>query len=151
MKEPSEFELVFVRLRAILQPHASRFSVKRDTPTAYCLEGGVHPKHKQLFPVAWVEIRKGYVSFHHMGIYEKSNLVLGASKALRARMQGKSCFNFKTVDEGLFKELEQLTVKGFEALREWACGIATAQLPSQNTTTRGNEKPKKHIPPRRTQ
>jgi hypothetical protein len=27
-------------------------------------------------------------------------------------MQGKSCFNFTTVDEPLFAELETLTVKG---------------------------------------
>jgi hypothetical protein len=31
-------------------------------------------------------------------------------------MQGKSCFNFSTVDEGLFAELELLTSVGYERI-----------------------------------
>jgi hypothetical protein len=31
---------------------------------------------------------------------------------LKKRMQGKSCFNFKEVDEKLFKELDKLTKAG---------------------------------------
>jgi hypothetical protein len=114
----SEFETVFGRLRAILQKHAGPLSVKRDSPTSYCLEGGVHPTHKTPFPVAWVEIQKNYVSYHHMGVYANPSLLKGASTELQARMQGKSCFNFKTVDETLFAELERLTVAGFAALKE---------------------------------
>jgi hypothetical protein len=37
----------------------------------------------------------------------------GMSADLKDRMQGKSCFNFKVADEALFKELEDLTSKGF--------------------------------------
>jgi hypothetical protein len=33
------------------------------------------------------------------------------SKALRARMQGKTCFNFQAIDELLFQELEALTAR----------------------------------------
>jgi hypothetical protein len=44
------------------------------------------------------------------------------SKKLKARMQGKSCFNFRAVDEDLFKELEDLTAKGFEAFRKGTFG-----------------------------
>jgi hypothetical protein len=36
---------------------------------------------------------------------------------LKKRMQGKSCFNFTSVDEGLFQELAALTGKGFDELR----------------------------------
>jgi len=32
-------------------------------------------------------------------------------------MQGKSCFNFKSVDEDLFTELETLTKMGFERFK----------------------------------
>jgi hypothetical protein len=35
------------------------------------------------------------------------------SPALKKHMQGKSCFNFKAVDETLFKELAKLTKAGF--------------------------------------
>jgi len=34
------------------------------------------------------------------------------SPELKKRMQGKSCFNFKEVDEKLFKELARLTKAG---------------------------------------
>jgi hypothetical protein len=35
------------------------------------------------------------------------------SPELKKRMQGKSCFNFTTPDEKLFKELAKLTKAGF--------------------------------------
>ncbi|HXS68179.1 MAG TPA: hypothetical protein VN761_05015 [Candidatus Polarisedimenticolia bacterium] len=92
-------------------------TVTEDTPTCYCLSGGRHPTHKKPFPIAWVQTNKGYVSFHHMGIYASPKLLSNASSKLKARMQGKSCFNFKVVDEPLFEELEQLTIKTFAAFK----------------------------------
>jgi hypothetical protein len=40
------------------------------------------------------------------------------SKGLRARMQGKACFNFQAVDEPLFRELEALTARECEIFRK---------------------------------
>lgn len=117
MSAPPDFPAVFAALRAILLRHAGRLAVTEDSPTRFCLAGGHHPKHRTPMPVAWVEIGKAYVSFHHMGVYAAPQLLKGGSKALKARMQGKSCFNFKTVDEPLFAELEELTVRGFAAFR----------------------------------
>jgi hypothetical protein len=37
------------------------------------------------------------------------------SPELAARMQGKTCFNFKTNDEGLFRELERVTGRALAA------------------------------------
>jgi hypothetical protein len=37
------------------------------------------------------------------------------SPELKARMQGKSCFNFTAVDPSLFEELAALTQVGFES------------------------------------
>ena len=62
--------------------------MSEDSPTRYCLEGGLHPKHKKPMPIAWVEVGKNYVSFHHMGVYCAPELLAGASKKLKARMQG---------------------------------------------------------------
>jgi hypothetical protein len=67
--------------------------------------------------LAWVEIGRNYVGFHHMGVYARPELLKGISKRLKARMQGKSCFNFTKVDEPLFAELEQLTISAFGAFR----------------------------------
>jgi len=112
-KRVNDFESVFRSLRAILKKHAGRLSVKEDSATCFCLEGGRHPTHKNPMPVAWVQIGKAYVSYHLMTVYGCPALLTGCSEALKARMQGKSCFNFTAVDEPLFGELERLTVEGF--------------------------------------
>ena len=113
----AEFEAIFAHLREILRKYAGKLSVSDDSPRRYCLTGGLHPVHKQPMPVAWVEINKAYVSFHHMGVYGFPKLREGLSAQLKARMQGKSCFNFKVRDEALFKELERVTADGFAAFR----------------------------------
>ncbi len=69
-------------------------------------------------PVAWVQIGKSYVSFHLMALYGCQQLLDGLSKELRARLHGKSCFNFRTVDERLILELKKLTADGILATRE---------------------------------
>ena len=45
-------------------------------------------------------------------------LLDGASPELKARMQGKSCFNFKAVEPALFKELAALAKKGAERFKQ---------------------------------
>jgi hypothetical protein len=112
-----DFQSVFNRLRVILQKHRGNLSVSVDSPRYYCLTGSCHPTRKGPYPIAWVEISKAYVGFHHMGVYCSPELLADVSKKLKARMQGKSCFNFKTVDEPLFEELEQLTVQAFESFK----------------------------------
>jgi hypothetical protein len=69
-------------------------------------------------PIAWVEIGKSYVGYHLMPVYGNPKLLDGFSKELRKRMQGKSCFNFKAVDEALFAELDELTRQSFIAFRK---------------------------------
>lgn len=113
------FNHVFTSLRAILQRHAGQLRVAEDTANCFRLEGGMHPTHGRPFPIAWVTMGKNYVSFHHMGVYAQPALLKGISQELQARMQGKSCFNFKSVNPVLFAELEQLTVKGFGVLRNY--------------------------------
>src|SRR5262245_38937211 len=112
------FEEIFAALRSILERNAGKLKVSENSPTRFCLEGGVHPKHKKPMPIAWAEIGKSYVSFHHMGVYACPELLKSVSKELKARMQGKSCFNFTTIDQKLFAELEGLTVRGFDAFKK---------------------------------
>ena len=112
------FAQIFSGLRAILERHAGDLVVSEDSATHYCLEGGSHPKHKKPMPIVWVQVGKNYVGFHHMGVYARPDLLKNASKKLKARMQGKSCFNFTVLDEALFAELEGLTVRAFEAFQK---------------------------------
>lgn len=56
-----------------------------------------------------VQKMKNYVSFHLMPVYSHPALAATISPMLKKRMQGKSCFNFKTQDPELFAQLEILT------------------------------------------
>ncbi len=123
----SKFDDIFASLRRILARHAQSLSLAEDSPKRYCLEGRVGPTtlrawggklRKPTVPVAWVEVGKTYVSFHLMGIYGNEKAREGMSQELRARMQGKTCFNFKVADESLFQELEGLTERACEAFRK---------------------------------
>jgi hypothetical protein len=117
-----EFQEIFARLRAILEPHAARLKVSADASTHYCLGIAYSPKLKREFPVAWIKVGKNYVSFHFMPVYMFPKIADDMSEKLRARMQGKSCFNFKKVDDALFDELRALTVKGLAMAREAGFG-----------------------------
>ena len=114
----SAFDAIFNRLREILEPYSARFKVTADASDYYCLELPYSPKFKKAFPVAWVRIGKAYVSYHFMPVYMFPKLRERMSDELRARMQGKSCFNFKVLDETLLKELDQLTAEGFAMCRK---------------------------------
>jgi hypothetical protein len=121
------FAPVFECLRDVLKRHAEGFSVSKDDADYFCLEGPVGPATLQAWkgkektrtiPVAWVQVSKSYVSFHLMGVYGQPKLLEDCSPELRSRMQGKSCFNFKTIDEPLFEELEQLTVESLAGMKK---------------------------------
>jgi hypothetical protein len=45
------------------------------------------------------------------------DLLSDLSPALRRRMQGKSCFNFTSIDPVLMTELETLTAASFDRFR----------------------------------
>ena len=123
----SQFKLVFVRLRDILTKNADGLTIEPNQDDHYGLTAPIGPATIRVWggkvksptiPVAWVQVGKAYVSYHLMGVYGNPKLLDGVSKKLLARMQGKSCFNFKTVDEELFEELERLTVKSITGMRK---------------------------------
>jgi len=118
----SQFQAIFDGLRAILQKHSAALKVSADAADHYCLDVEYSPKFKKGFSVAWVKVNKAYVSYHFMPVYGSPKLRDSMSKKLRARMQGKSCFNFKVIDESLFDELEQVTARGFAAFKKAGLG-----------------------------
>ncbi|NBF39134.1 MAG: hypothetical protein GVY14_01850 [Spirochaetes bacterium] len=108
---------VFRSLRGILEPYADRLNVERDEPDDFYLDAGVHPRTGKPTFFGAAQIKKNYVSFHLMAVYIYPELLDGISADLGKRMQGKSCFNFRTVDRALFEELAALTARGFERYR----------------------------------
>jgi hypothetical protein len=118
----SDFDGVFAVLKKVLARHAGTLSVKADTGTEYTLvtrTPSPFPQHKGE-PMFFGSVKwgKAYVSFHLMPLYMNATLTGGISLELKKRMQGKTCFNFKTVPDGdLLEELDKLTAAG---LALWA-------------------------------
>ena len=114
MPEKNDFQATFDQLKAILKLYEAKMTVVHDTDQNYYLDTNYVMKNKQRLFFAAVRTGKAYVSFHLMPVYACQDLLKTLSPELKKRMQGKSCFNFKTVDGKLFKELGKLTKAGFE-------------------------------------
>jgi hypothetical protein len=116
---PDEFPVVFAELRSILAAHTKRLSIQADTPTEFTVltkSPSPLPQHKgQPMYFGSVRLGKAYVSFHLMPLYMTPELTDTISPALKKRMQGKTCFNFKTnPDKDLLAELKQMTGAGLK-------------------------------------
>src|SRR5436853_7845588 len=99
----SDFAAVFASLKPVLAKHAKHLSVKTDTPIEYTVltkSASPFPQHKKQ-PLFFGSVRlgKAYVSFHLMPLYMCPELTKDIAPVLKKRMQGKTCFNFKTGPE----------------------------------------------------
>ena len=109
----ADFRAVHDRLRAILEPLRGGLVATKDGPEGLTLEiPGLEGRPWGY--VAGTRVGKRYVSYYLMSVYAFPDLLESLSPELRKRMQGKSCFNFATVDETLMSELERVTNTGFE-------------------------------------
>ena len=123
---PNDSEAIFAALKEIFAPYVDRLTTKADSATEYTLHGRTpspFPQHKgQPMYFGAVRLGKAYVSFHLMPLYMDEALTATISPALKKRMQGKTCFNFKTPpDPELLAELKRLTKTGFNAFdnKKW--------------------------------
>lgn len=114
----SDLGTVYAALRAIMAPYAARLDVKHDDAAQFYVDTHHVQKNRKPLFFGAVQVKKAYVAFHLMPVYVKPELLDGISPELKARMQGKSCFNFKTSEPALFKELAALTKAGFASYRE---------------------------------
>ncbi len=104
------FEFVFARLRTLMLEAAPGMKVAKDGPGGLELRTPeIDPKTKQSGWYGTVTIKKTYVAYHLMPIYERPELASNISPELTKRRQGKTCFNFTRIDEQLFGELELLS------------------------------------------
>src|SRR5262245_9840801 len=116
-----DFGTVSKRLEGIMRTY-ERDGLK-NTPNqmagGFCL---ICPKNEHsMWREVWfgaVGPRKNYVSYHLMPVYWFPDLLKNVSPELKKRMQGKSCFNFKEVDEKLFDELAELTESCYQRFKE---------------------------------
>ena len=117
MSPQTDFLRVFEQLKSILKAYAQTFTVKTDTADTYYLDGPYSAKWKKELFFGSAQIKKNYVSFYLMPVYMYPELLKDVSPQLKKRMQGKSCFNFKTVEPELFDELAELTRTGADKFK----------------------------------
>ena len=115
---PDKFQLTFEQLNKILRKYERRLTVTASTSTGYSLNAAFSPKYNKEIFFGGVRIQKNYVSYYLMPVYVFPALLKGISPALKKRMQGKSCFNFTTIDEPLLAELAALTEKCFKKFED---------------------------------
>jgi hypothetical protein len=114
----ADFANTFAILRGMLKGQAARLIVTTDTSTDFMVASAEKKDRigRPLF-VAGVQIRKNYVSYHLMPVYMMPSLLKTLSPELKNRKQGKGCFNFKTIEPGMVKELSKLTKIGIAKFR----------------------------------
>jgi hypothetical protein len=114
----ADFTATFDLLKSILAKYATKLTVVADKPGNYYLDGGYSEEYKKTIFFGAVRTGKNYVSFHLMPVYGCPDLLDDLSDNMKKRMQGKACFNFKTITPGQVKELAKLTKRGFEKFKK---------------------------------
>jgi hypothetical protein len=122
----SDHDSTFKALCDVLRVHADGLTVTADTSQRFCLEAEPGPAtlaawggavRRKMIPVAWVEKRAHDVGFHLIGLNGNTALVGALSSALRARLHGKTCFNFRNPEPALLAELGDVTAASIAGLR----------------------------------
>ena len=122
----ADFEAVHARLREILMRYRGDLVVTKDGPGGVTVEvPGLEGKPWGY--VAGTRVGKSYVSYYLMPVYASPELGASVSPALAKRKQGKSCFNFTKVDEGLLAERDALTARAIPGFRAVAEAAAVAR------------------------
>jgi hypothetical protein len=119
MPGKKSFQEVFDALKPVLAPYAGTLHIQVDKPGKYYLETKAAIRKGQHLQFGGVKIGKAYVSFHLMPLYMNPKLQAAISPELKKRMQGKSCFNFTSVDPIQIAELKKLAKAGFEEFKTW--------------------------------
>jgi len=119
MSDKESFQKIFDALKPVFQEYEGRLAIQVDKPGQYYLETKTAMRNGKRFQFGGVKIGKAYVSFHLMPIYMNPKLQATISPGLKKRMQGKSCFNFTSVDPGHIAELKKLTKAGLDEFKTW--------------------------------
>lgn len=117
---------VHERLKAIFSPYRAQLTVSKDGPDGLYLELPGHEGNPWGY-VGGTRLGKRYVSFYLMGVYGAPEVLDSLSPGLRRRMQGKSCFNFTSIDEALFAELATVTARSVERQPELVAASLAAK------------------------
>ena len=122
---PADLEPIFQRLRGALERYSPPLAARTGTvegKSDYHLwsEKDVvvdgRPRKEVFF--AGLIVQKGYVGLYYMPVYaEPERRELFAPELLK-RLEGKSCFHIRRLDDELFGQIEQALANGFALYRE---------------------------------
>ena len=110
---------IFTLLKSILEKYERNLTLLHKKSDNYYLNTPTTGTNIKPEFFGAVQIKKSYVAFHLMPIYYYPELLENISEELKKRMQGKSCFNFKDIDDKLFDELNSLTENCFEKYKSF--------------------------------
>jgi hypothetical protein len=113
-EQAKQFDVIYARLSEMILRHKDRLSVAIEKPGEFwmAVTGATYRGKPLVF--AGVRMGKNYVSYHLMSVYMRK---VEMSAELKKQLQGKACFNFSSVDEKLFGELDELTASGLKDYR----------------------------------
>lgn len=104
----------FTQLKSILEKYEPNLTLLHNKSDNYYLNTPTTETNQKPEFFGAVQIKKSYVAVHLMPTYYYPELLDNISEELKKRMQGKSCFNFKDIDDKLFEELNSLTKSCFD-------------------------------------
>lgn len=107
----ADFVPVYEALARLMRDNATGMMVEKEDRTSVSFHAGwPNPQHQgKPMWFGQVKLGKSAVSYHLMPVYSHSEIAAAIPAELRKRMQGKSCFNFRKVDDALFEQLAELT------------------------------------------
>ena len=115
MSKTTDKTAVFQELKETMSGYREHLDLVTDDEVSYYLNTHHIMKNKKPMFFGAVQIKKNYVSYHLMPVYVDPTLLDDISDSLKKRMQGKSCFNFKSVEKELFSELALLTDAAYQS------------------------------------
>lgn len=105
-----DFKAVYRELREIMLSLVDDgLVVTQDEPDSLTVRTELRNEKGERGWFGTVTIKRSYVAYHLMTLYERPELASDLSEELAKRRQGKTCFNFKRIDDDLFAELGKLT------------------------------------------
>lgn len=106
----------FGPLKPLLQRYEAELVVVDDTSQTHYLDTKTLMENGSPLFFGSVTIKKKYVSFHLFSLDVYPDLLDGI-RDLKTRMQGMTCFNFRTIDDAQLAALDALDRAGYERFR----------------------------------
>ena len=115
--ERESFDLIFFKLKAILQSFSPPFKITGNSEKSIDLyttkEAELLGRKYPSVYFAGVKIKKGFVGFYYFPIYMYPELLEKFPPELKKCLKGKTCFHIKKDDAMIFQQINEILKDGF--------------------------------------